>query len=229
MSPLAQPTTTAATAASSAHSRAKRAGILDAALRVFARCGYDRARVSDIAREAGIAYGLVYHYFPTKESLLQSLFEERWTGFLEAAEEIGRRSRRSEGKLLDLADLVLSGLRSRPEWVQVLVLEIQRTSRFSEPSQVRAVEKLFQLVSRIVRDGQAAGELRRDLEPDVAAAVFVGALDIVITSRVLRRVRQEAEPGAERPELARTVVDIVLRGLAGGSASGAAGREEGSA
>jgi hypothetical protein len=59
--------------------------------------------------------------------------------------------------------------------------------------------------------------------------VFVGALDIVITSRVLRRVRQEAEPGAERPELARTVVDIVLRGLAGGSASGAAGREEGSA
>ena len=71
----------------------KRARILDAAIRVFARAGYHGARVSDIAREAGIAYGLVYHYFRNKEEILASAFEERWGGFLAIVEAIaaGRR------------------------------------------------------------------------------------------------------------------------------------------
>ena len=56
----------------------KRRVILDAAVRVFARQGFHTCRVSDIADEAGVAYGLVYHYFPSKETILDTLFLERW-------------------------------------------------------------------------------------------------------------------------------------------------------
>jgi TetR/AcrR family fatty acid metabolism transcriptional regulator len=194
--------------------RDKRNLILDAAIRVFARMGYHGARVSDIAREAGIAYGLVYHYFKNKEEILNTIFEERWSGFLEAVEGIADGRGPSEDKLVSIAALVLNAYRLRPEWVKVLVLEIQRSSRFAEPGQLRAVGRLFQLLARLLRDGQAAGELRGDVDPDVASYVFLGALELVITASVLDVLH--VEPGREAEyyqKVARTVVEVFLHGL----------------
>ena len=62
----------------------KRRLILDAASRVFARRGFHACRVSDVADEAGVAYGLVYHYFRSKEEILNTLFLERWQIMLDA-------------------------------------------------------------------------------------------------------------------------------------------------
>jgi TetR/AcrR family transcriptional regulator, fatty acid metabolism regulator protein len=69
----------------------KRRAILDAAVRVFARQGFHTCRVSDIADEAGVAYGLVYHYFASKDEVLNTLFSERWDVMLEAIREIDRQ------------------------------------------------------------------------------------------------------------------------------------------
>jgi len=194
--------------------RDKRNHILDAAIAVFARLGYHGARVSDIAREAGIAYGLVYHYFKNKEEILNTIFEERWSGFLEAVEGIVEAQRPTQDKLVSIAALMLNAHRLRPEWVKVLVLEIQRSSRFAEPGQIRAVGRFFQLIERLVRDGQEAGELRRDVDAEVASYVFVGALEIVITARVLDVLRvEEAAEASYYEKVACTVADIFLRGL----------------
>lgn len=194
----------------------KRARILQAAILVFARHGYHGARVSDIAREAGIAYGLVYHYFRNKEEILASAFEERWSAFLAVVETIAAGTGPSRGKLEAVAAIILNAFRVRPEWVKVLVLEIQRSSRFSDPERIRAVGRLFELVARIVRAGQEAGELRRDVDPQVACMVFLGALDLVITSLVLGLTKID---GGEPQEIeyhsraVRSVVDVFLRGV----------------
>lgn len=207
-------------ASADASSRArpdKRARILDAAIKVFARAGYHGSRVSDIAREAGIAYGLVYHYFKNKEEILSTIFEERWSGFLEAVEAIGEAPTSTEDRLVSVAALILNAYRVRPEWVKVLVLEIQRSSRFAEPQQIRAVGRFFDAVARILRSGQEKGELRPGVDPEVACYVFVGALDLVITSLVLGVTRIEGDETDERNfylQVAQTVVDIVLHGLA---------------
>ena len=66
----------------------KRRQILDAAITVFARQGFHACRVSDIADEAGVAYGLVYHYFKSKDQVLNELFTERWSLLLAAIEEV---------------------------------------------------------------------------------------------------------------------------------------------
>ena len=201
--------------------RDKRALILDAAIKVFARKGYHGCRISDIAREADIAYGLVYHYFTNKEEILRTIFEERWSGFLELVDEIAARETPVEDKLVSIAALMLNAYRVRPDWVKVLVLELQRTSRFAEPGQIRAVGLLFQSVARILRAGQEAGELRPDLDPDVACYVFIGALEIVITSLVLDLIKIEEKAPSESEyylKVARTVVDIFLHGLARRSA-----------
>ena len=65
----------------------KRQQILDAAVRVFALQGFHTCRVSDIADEAGVAYGLVYHYFASKDEILDTLFSERWKVLLEVISE----------------------------------------------------------------------------------------------------------------------------------------------
>ena len=79
----------------------KRSLILDAAVRVFARKGYHTSRVGDIAEEAGIAHGLLYHYFGSKEEVLETVFRENWRDLLESFARIeartSRRSRSSRG------------------------------------------------------------------------------------------------------------------------------------
>ena len=196
--------------------RDKRQLILDAAIRVFARSGFHGSRVSDIAREAGIAYGLVYHYFKNKEEILDTVFRERWGGFLEAVEAIADGTTSTEDKLLSIAALILNAYRLREEWVKVLVFEIQRSSRFARPEQIRAVGRLFQIVAGILRTGQERGELRTDMDPDIACTLFIGGLDLVVTSRVLQVIRIEG--GAQQQneyylKVARTVVELFLHGL----------------
>ena len=197
--------------------RDKRELILDSAIRVFARTGYHGSRVSDIAKEAGIAYGLVYHYFKNKEQILDTIFEEQWSQLLDALEAIAVGTNSTEDKLLSIAALILNAYRVRSDWVKVLVFEIQRSSRFSHPDQIRAMGRLFQIVARILREGQQAGDLRQDLDPGVACYVFIGGLDIVVTTRVLNVIEIEGGDQQEAQyflKVARTVVDLFLNGFA---------------
>lgn len=193
----------------------KRARIVDAAIRVFARTGYHGARISDIAKEAGIAYGLVYHYFKNKDEILGTIFQERWSAFLQALESIAAGPGTTRAKLEQVAGLILGTYRVRPDWVQVLVFEIQRSRRFAEPGQVRAVGRLLQIVARILRAGQESGELRPDFDPDLASTVFIGGLESLITALVLGVNRIDEADGEDvyYPRAASTVVDVFFRGV----------------
>lgn len=192
----------------------KRQQILEAATRVFASRGYHGARVSDIAREAGIAYGLVYHYFRNKDEILDTIFAERWGAFVDVVDKVAAGSQPASEKLRQLAALVLFAYRRRPDWVKVLVFEIQRSSRFSEPEQIEAVGRLYRAVARIVRDGQEAGELRGDLDANLVCLAFIGALETMITSQVLgvMRLPESSQSADDRTVVA--VVELFLGGLA---------------
>ena len=82
----------------------KRQVILEAAVRVFARQGFHTCRVSDIADEAGVAYGLVYHYFSSKDEVLDTIFLDRWDVML-AAIAPSITSQRSENSVSRISSL----------------------------------------------------------------------------------------------------------------------------
>jgi TetR/AcrR family fatty acid metabolism transcriptional regulator len=187
--------------------------ILDAALLVFAEKGYHDARISDIARRAETAYGLVYHYFKNKEEILDTIFEERWTGFIAAIRAIREDDRSAEEKLVAIAELILRDHRARPEWIKVLIFEIQRTRRFAEPDRMRRTEELFEHVAGLLRAAQRRGELRGDLQPELAARIFIGGLDILVTSRALALIEVEGNEDANAAEMARTMVELFMRGM----------------
>lgn len=194
----------------------KRRLILDSAVKVFADKGYDGTRISDIARDAEIAYGLVYHYFKNKEEILDTIFLERWGEFIEEIEAISAARIGIEEKLFRIARVIARAYSTRADWAKVLVFEIQRSQRLADPVRLQSIGCLFQRIAELLRSGQERGELRSDVDPELACYIFVGGLDIVVTSRVLDLLPLAGKLGA-------------AEGGAGGGDSGGGGEEQGDA
>jgi TetR/AcrR family transcriptional regulator, fatty acid metabolism regulator protein len=162
--------------------RDKRRQILRAAITVFARTGYHGSRVSDVAKEAGVAYGLVYHYFGSKEDLLEAVFRRTWSRMLEAVQEIERTEETARGQIAGVARIVLGAWEVDPDLVRVLVREVARSPQLGR--EVDEIAHAFEALERIVRGGQERGELRTDVEPRLAAWILYGALEEILTGWV---------------------------------------------
>ena len=205
----------------------KRELILEAATRVFALSGYHGTRVADVADEAGIAYGLVYHYFKNKDELLFTMFEERWSIFERAIAEIGAGPGDVREKLLSIATLALDGYRQRPDWVKVLVFEFRRSSRFVQPSQEAALRSFYDAFGELLRAAQERGELQRGFDAQLAATVFIGALELLLTNLALGALKLVEGDDAQRAQLlslAEQLVEMFLHGIDGARRAGDAAR-----
>ena len=191
----------------------KRRVILDAAVRVFAAKGYHTCRVGDIAEEAGVAHGLLYHYFRSKEDVLESVFRETWADIVGAAERIEETDEPARERLTGVAKILLRAWKRDPDLVRVVVREGLRSPTLQR--QVREIRQAFDAIERIVRRGQGQGEFRGDLDPRLASVVFYGALEEILTGWVLGQL-PDGDDDVARAE--RTVVEIVTGGLATGTA-----------
>jgi AcrR family transcriptional regulator len=187
----------------------KRRLLLDAAVRVFARKGYHTCRVGDIAEEAGVAHGLLYHYFASKEEVLETVFRENWSDLLEAVKAVEESCEPAREQLRQVAAILLRSWRRDPDLVRVLVREVARSPQVQ--LRVAEIGEAFQAIERIVRRGQEAGEFRSDLDPRLAAVIFYGALEEILTSWVLGQL-PDGDDEVARAE--RTVVELVCGGLA---------------
>src|SRR6476659_3248311 len=156
----------------------RRRQILDAAIRVFARQGFHSARVSDIADEAGVAYGLVYHYFNSKDQVLNELFTERWSLLLAATDEVdGRDDLTPREKLGAVANFIIESYRHDPELMKVIIVEVTRAANSFARTHLPEIRKAYESIAKIVADGQQAGAFRRDIDPAFASMSFYGAIE----------------------------------------------------
>ena len=187
----------------------KRRLLLDAAVRVFARKGYHAARVGDIAEEAGVAYGLLYHYFSSKEEVLRNVFRETWRALIATIESVERGEDTPREQLRKVAEILIRSWKRDPDLVRVLVLEVTRSQLLA--GEMDEIVASFSVIQAIVESGQADGSVRRDLVARLASYVFYGAIDELLTGWVLGRLPDSDEDLA-RAE--RTVVEIVAGGLA---------------
>ena len=195
----------------------RRRQILDAAIRVFARQGFHACRVSDIAREAGVAYGLVYHYFDSKEQILNELFAERWSLMLSAIEEVDGRPIPAREKLDAVAGFIIDSYRHDPELMKVIIVEVTRAANSFGRTHLPEISQAYDLIAKIVRDAQRAGDFRDDVDPLFASMWFYGAIEQLLSGWVFELI-----PGGEEDfDRAREmVVDTICGGLERGAANG---------
>jgi TetR/AcrR family transcriptional regulator, fatty acid metabolism regulator protein len=186
----------------------KRRLILDAAVRVFARSGYYGARVGDIAEEAGVAHGLLYHYFSSKEEVLATVFRENWRALLETLHRVEADDEPADEKLRGVTKVILRSWRNDPDLVRVMVREVARSPHLQ--AQVDEVREVFLVLQRIVEEGQAKGVFRPDLDARLASWIVYGALEEILTGWVLGQL-PDGDDEVARAE--RTILDVVCGGL----------------
>lgn len=191
----------------------RRKQILKAAVEVFAERGFHRTRVSDIARRAGVAYGLIYHYFDSKDEVLSSIFEDNWNVFVKVLRDIeANRELTAIEKLSEIAALLIDALRVAPMIIQVIIQEISRSDRFVQEKKLAAFHEAFAIVHAIIRAGQGAGQVKHAIDPQVGAYMFFGALETICTGFTLKSIPCSTDEDAERVK--RTVKEVMLAGMA---------------
>jgi TetR/AcrR family fatty acid metabolism transcriptional regulator len=155
----------------------KRERILEAAERVFARSGFFAARVSEIAKEAGVADGTIYLYFKSKDDLLISLFETRMERVNQLLAAAIADETSPKQKLLTFIYTYLDLVRDQPAVAEVLTIELRQSSKFMKSFSNPRFADFLRLLGGVIAEGQAAGELDATIPAPVAARMIFGVLD----------------------------------------------------
>jgi TetR/AcrR family fatty acid metabolism transcriptional regulator len=188
----------------------KRRLILDAAVRVFARQGFHACRVSDIADEAGVAYGLVYHYFGSKDEVLDTLFLERWDVMLALIREVDAEPLPVREKLEAIASFIIDSYRHDPDLMKVIIVEVTRAANSFGDTHIGTIREAYELIGRIVQQAQDEGVFKPEIEARFAAMAFYGVIEQLLTGWIFDLLPQGEEEFARAK---RVVVETVCGGL----------------
>jgi TetR/AcrR family transcriptional regulator, fatty acid metabolism regulator protein len=191
-------------------SQDKRRLILAAAVRVFARQGFHACRVADIADEAGVAYGLVYHYFNSKDEILDTLFLERWNVMLELIREVDAESVPVREKLAAIASFIVESYRHDPDLMKVIIVEVTRAANSFGDTHIGTIREAYDLMGGMIEKAQGEGVFKADIEPRFAAMAFYGAIEQLLTGWIFDLLPQN-DDYFERAK--RLVVETVCGGL----------------
>lgn len=191
----------------------RRRQLLRAATTVFARGGYLGSRVGDIAKEAGVAYGLVYHYFENKEAILNALFQENWGLVLKVVTDVHEQGGTLREKLDLIAGFLMEAWRQQPDLVEVVMLEVVRSPKFLEKANLEGFLELLRGLEEIFAHHQRTGEVRAGVDPKLSAILFLGQLEVLLTGFVAKEFLSTDDPTLlDRSRAA--VVETMLCGVA---------------
>lgn len=188
----------------------RRRQILDAAVKVFARQGFHSTRVADIADEADVAYGLVYHYFSSKENVLNELFSQRWSLLLEAIHETDQSTATPQEKLGVVAGFIIDSYRYDPDLMKVIIVEVTRAANSFGQTHLEQISAAYTGIAKIVSDGQANGTFRKDIDAAFASMSFYGAIEQMLSGWIFGLI-----PGSDRDfdEARELIVKTICEGL----------------
>ena len=202
---------------SRAKSSDKRRLILDAAVRVFARQGFHACRVSDIADEAGVAYGLVYHYFASKDEVLDTLFLERWEVMLELIRKVDAEPMPVREKLRAIASFIVESYRHDPDLMKVIIVEVTRAANSFGRTHIDTIREAYEEIGKIVAAAQREGVFKQDIDARFAAMAFYGVIEQLLTGWIFGLLPQDEEYFERAKWL---VVETVCGGLERPSSGG---------
>lgn len=187
----------------------KRRKIMEAAIKVFAERGFERTRITDVARRAGTAYGLVYYYFENKERLLKDILKENWAEFLHVINEVNKEKKEFKKKVEDITLFLVKIYSQFPELLKVVVLEYSRSPRLSDKDVRDYLDHAVDAMENVVKEAQKKGEIKKSINPFIASLVFFGIIDAVFTIATMSGGKMSDDVES----VARGVLHIYLNGV----------------
>ncbi len=188
----------------------KEAAIFEGALKVIKQKGFHKARMSDIAKEAGISYGLVYHYFKNKEDLFDSIINQWWNGLFQLIGRISRETWPVWDKLKGLIFYFLDTYQKNPELVNIFITEISRSSTNLTTNRLERFKEFMALTEALIEEGQRQAMLRNDFRPRYLTYIFLGALETFVSAMVLED--QKIRGDGQKERIAGSILEVFLNG-----------------
>ncbi len=174
----------------------KKRKIIDAAIKIFARNGYFNSRVSEIAKEAGVADGTIYIYFKSKEELLSAIFDEALNVFVEESKKMLEEITDPIEKLKKIVCLHLKHLGSNRDLAMVFQIEFRHNIVFMERLSKTRLADYFKIIEGVILEGQKQG-LFKELNPRFCAKVLFGIIDEMVTSWLIANKNYKLEKDAD--------------------------------
>ncbi|MFT3836697.1 MAG: TetR/AcrR family transcriptional regulator [Myxococcaceae bacterium] len=188
----------------------RRRSILKAAVEVFSKKGYHGCRIADVAKEANIAYGLVYHYFKNKDELLESVFDSGWQAFIARVTEAAMKADSLPDRVRAVVKVAFEAYRRDPRGVKVLILEVGRSPAGGSVNRGNVFKQVLALASQLFDEAKTRGEVREDFDSMLNAALLFGTIEMGLTAFVLGFVERTDE-ALERA--ANQVAETFLNGI----------------
>ena len=188
----------------------KQAVIFEAACRVFREKGFHLARMADIAAQAGISYGLVYHYFGSKADLFDAVMQEWWTGLENLIGGLLESDIAAEDKLRAFAAYFFEQYEQREDLVHIYITELARSSGNLSPQRLSTFKRFLGLLEEVIAQGQAAGALRADLKPRYLTYILWGSVEAFLSTMVLENQPLQGERLKKR--LTDAILTVFLEG-----------------
>lgn len=179
--------------------------ILNAALRVFARDGISRARIADIAAEAGISTSTLYEYYKSKEDVAYDVPMSHLADFFEEYRQAVQDKTSARDRLSLYLSMSADYAREHAEWARLLYLEIWPSVFVNDTELRQSIDDFSRVVIFLVEQGIAEGIWRPDRNPYETASILVGGLNqVIITWLLYRQPRNLTKSGSE-------IVERILR------------------
>ncbi|NIR14050.1 MAG: TetR/AcrR family transcriptional regulator [Desulfobacterales bacterium] len=194
----------------SAFKKEKEEAILEAALKIIKEKGFHRARMSDIAREANISYGLVYHYFKTKDDLFEAILYRWWDSLFQLMKDINEDQSDVQMKLRHIIDYFLDTYQDNPALVNIFITEISRSTSNLTADRLEYFKKFMSLTEAIIAEGQRNETLRKDFKARYLTYIFLGALEAFISTMVL--ADQNIKGNAQKKRIVESILEVFLNG-----------------
>jgi TetR/AcrR family transcriptional regulator, fatty acid metabolism regulator protein len=164
--------------------------IIEAATKVFARKGFYKAKISEIASEAQVADGTIYIYFDNKDDILICLFEEQMKAVLDNMVIQISKEDDPVKKLEKFALAHLQLVEQNKHMAEIIQVEVRQSSKFMKEYRNDPFVQYLELIADIIRQGQKEGLFKKGIIPGVAKRAFFGALDEMSRFWVLSSRRQ---------------------------------------
>ena len=149
--------------------------------------------------------------------MLNELFAERWSLLLSAIEEVDGRSIPPREKLDAVAGFIIDSYRHDPELMKVIIVEVTRAANSFGRTHLPEIRQAYDLIAKIVRDAQEAGDFRDDVDPDFASMWFYGAIEQLLSGWVFELIPAARTDFDRAREM---VVETICGGLERGAANG---------
>jgi AcrR family transcriptional regulator len=168
-------------------SRLRKQELLQAAIRIFARDGIAKAKMADVALEAGIAVSSIYDYYPSKEALAYEIPIQRlaqlYAAFLDRAAALPAM----RDCLRLFLTMTVDHARENPDWARLLYLEIWPSVLIQEARVRRSVDDFGRIIVAMLREGGRRGEWPATLDPHRTATILMGSITHMLITWLLYR------------------------------------------